>query len=461
MAEQMPGAMPFVHDPSTVIRADGVYYVYSTGRGIPFLSSPDGVNWTRQGSVFPSIPDDVHASVPKNNGTDVWAPDVIHVGGLYYLYYAVSSWGSFNSAVALVTSPALDPKNPAYKWTDRGVVVSSDGKEELNAIDPGVMLAPDGTLWLCYGSYHGTIDLVQLDPKTGLRIRPDSPVTIIATGSEASDIIAHDGYFYLFVNHGSCCQGKNSSYNIRAGRARSVTGPYLDRYGQPLTKAPGNLFLASHDRRIGPGHFGRVIEEGPADGAERFSLHYEADLDNQGRATLGIRPLLWTSDGWPVAGDNLADATYQIVSRRSEDVLEVGQAPKVAAAANAVAPNSEAAAYSETPGGSIIHLARYVATDPQRWTIASAGNGHYKILNLASGLALQAGTSGGWLSLASFTSTDAQLWRLDQLTDGAYRIRNKATGLCLAAPGAAGDPNAVVDAAFAADDMHTWLITTP
>src|ERR1035438_8113071 len=74
--------------------------------------------------------------------------------------------------------PVLDPKDPAYKWTDRGVVASSDGVEDLNAIDPGVIHAPDGTLWLCYGSYHGTIDLVQLDPKTGQRISPKAPVAI-------------------------------------------------------------------------------------------------------------------------------------------------------------------------------------------------------------------------------------------------------------------------------------------
>ena len=44
--------MPFVHDPSTVVRFKRKYYVYSTGRGAPFYSSPDGETWTREGSVF-------------------------------------------------------------------------------------------------------------------------------------------------------------------------------------------------------------------------------------------------------------------------------------------------------------------------------------------------------------------------------------------------------------------------
>ena len=130
----MPVAgMPLVHDPSTVVRFKGKYYVFSTGRGAPFYTSPDLVTWTREGSVFQpnpnaasdgyqgAIPEDVHAGVPKNNGSDVWAPDIIRMNGEFYLYYAVSSWGSFQSAIGLATNPVLDPKDPAYKWTSRGL----------------------------------------------------------------------------------------------------------------------------------------------------------------------------------------------------------------------------------------------------------------------------------------------------------------------------------------------------
>src|ERR1700761_7555017 len=131
--------MPRVHDPSTIAVSDGQYYVFTTGAGIPILTSPDLVTWQRQGSVFEQIPEDVHAAVPKNNGKDVWAPDVIRLNGEYYLYYAVSSWGSFVSAVALATNPTLNPKDPKYKWTDRGIVVRSTEGENLNAIDPGVI----------------------------------------------------------------------------------------------------------------------------------------------------------------------------------------------------------------------------------------------------------------------------------------------------------------------------------
>jgi arabinan endo-1,5-alpha-L-arabinosidase len=475
--------MPFVHDPSTVVRFHGKYYVFSTGRGAPFYSSPDLVTWTREGSVFspdPNAPADgyqgaipvaVHAAVPKNNGSDVWAPDIIRLNGQFYVYYAVSSWGSFQSVVGLATNPVLDPKDPAYKWTDRGVVVSSNGNEDLNAIDPGVIAAPDGTLWICYGSYHGSIRITQLDPRTGLALRAGAgndrelgaPIAT-ARESEASDIIFHDGFYYLFVNHNSCCKGKNSEYNIRVGRAKSITGPYLDKHGLPMATGGGSLFLAAHDHRIGPGHFGRVLDydanpDGSEGGPERFSIHYEADTTRGGRSVLDIRPLLWSLDGWPIAGDNLSDGTYQIVNRQTENTLEihVPTAPPPPPPPGTPPPRGPV---QDVPGPPIgppaLRLSRYLTLDNQKWTIAAAGGGFSKIINLGSDAAI--GTAaGGAIELAPYTGADAQLWRLDQFPDGSYRIRNKATGTSLTAAGA----GSVVAGEFAHDDLHLWTITTP
>lgn len=471
--------MPFVHDPSTVVRFHGKYYVFSTGRGAPFYSSPDGLTWTREGSVFSpnpntpadgyqgAIPEAVHAAVPKNNGSDVWAPDIVRLNGQFYLYYAVSSWGSFQSAIGLATNPVLDPKDPAYKWTDRGVFVSSNGNEDLNAIDPGVIAAPDGTLWICYGSYHGSIRITQLDPKTGLALRPKELGAPVATAreSEASDIIFHDGYYYLFVNHNSCCKGKNSEYNIRIGRARTITGPYLDKHGDTMAQGGGSLFLAAHDHRIGPGHFGLLTDYDrdpkvpAADSAQQFSVHYEADTTRGGRSVLDIRPLLWSLDGWPIAGDNLVDGTYQIVSRQSENTLEVHTptAPPPPPPAGTPPPRGPV---QDVPGPPIgppaVRLARYLTLDNQKWTVAAAGDGFYKIINVGADSAIGTADSGA-IELAPYTGADSQLWRLEQFPDGGYRIRNKVTGTSLAAAGAGG----VLAGNFARDDLHLWTITSP
>jgi len=418
-----------IHDPSTVIKCDGNYYVFGTGRGISVLTSSNGFDWQRGGRVFDRVPDSVKFFVPKNDGQLVWAPDIIKLKDGYYLYYAISSWGQFVSAVGLMTSPTLNTNDTNFKWTDRGMVVHSAEGENLNAIDPGVCKAPDGTLWICYGSYHGNTELVQLNSKTGLRIKPKSKVWIIASQSEAADIIYHDGYYYLFVNHGSCCQGANSTYNIRVGRSKKITGPYLDRYGENMTEGAGTLFLAAEGRDIGPGHFGLLLD----DGVEKFSCHYEAELGRNGRSILEIRPLLWTPDDWPLPGDNIRDGTYQIRSQRTGMILQ-----------------------SST---NVVKTERYLARDYQKWNITSAGHGFYKISDVAVTNALEA--AEGTLDLSPFTGADNQLWKIDQLDDGSYRIDSKVAKSALTAAFKIRPGNGVVLQPFDGNGSQRWVITEP
>lgn len=477
-----------IHDPSTVIKCNGTYYVYGTGRGVPFLTSSDGLTWQRGGKVFDQIPASVKSYVPLNNGQGVWAPDIIQVNGRYYLYYAVSAWGSFVSAVGLMTSPTLNPQDPAYKWTDGGMVVHSSEGQNLNAIDPGVFHAPDGTLWLCYGSYHGNIELVQLDPATGQRIQSDSKVWIIANHSEASDIMFHDGYYYLFVNHGSCCSGANSTYHICVGRSKVVTGPYLDRYGDDLAQGAGTLFVAAAGRQIGPGHFGLLVENG----VEKFSCHYEADLDKGGRSVLEIRPLLWTADGWPLPGKNpgdatvpppapgetLHDGTYQIRSQRTGLVLHSsarsaalvvtgspGPPPNASAtntAPSAAPPNPTNTAPSTPPieTDNTVLTDEYMLRDNQKWTITPVSDGFCKILNAADGKALEAGD--GTADMAPFTGADNQLWKVASAGDGSYSIVSKSSKLALTAGLVQlKSANGITLQTLTGDATQEWDIDTP
>src|SRR5881227_1840467 len=144
-----------IHDPSTVIFCDGKYYTYGTGG--TSLVSDDGWTW-RRGTTLP------------RRGL---APDVIHIGDRYYVYVAANIGAQPKAAVNMIWSKTLDPDSPDYKWEEGGVVASSDGVEDANAIDPGVLLDPnDGRLWLVYGSYFGYIRQVELDPKTGKRLNP-------------------------------------------------------------------------------------------------------------------------------------------------------------------------------------------------------------------------------------------------------------------------------------------------
>src|SRR5579863_232770 len=295
---------PYIHDPSTVVECNGKYYAWGTGG--TGLVSDDGWTW--------------HAGARVQAGA---APDLIHIGDRYYMAYASSGGGlggGHASTIRVKWSKTLDPNSPDYAWNEDHVVASSDGVEDCDAIDPGFLLDPTtGRFWVSYGTYFGFIRVVEMDPKNGQHIADNKPVNV-AIDCEATDLIYRDGWYYLLGTHGTCCDGANSTYNIRVGRSKNVTGPYLDNNGNDMLKGGGKLVVAASGRYVGPGHFG-LMDLG--DGVEKFSCHYEADLDRSGRSVLDIRPLLW-KDGWPIAGDNFEEGTYEIQSERSGYALELG-----------------------------------------------------------------------------------------------------------------------------------------
>jgi arabinan endo-1,5-alpha-L-arabinosidase len=285
----------FIHDPSTVIKGGDNYYVFGTGWGIMFKSSPDLIHWKHLAPVFSEPPAWTKTAVPEFEG-HFWAPDIIHVDGKFLLYYAVSSLGKQVSAIGLATSPTLDPSAPDYHWTDHGIVIASTNGSDYNTIDPSVMLDDDGKLWLAFGSYWHGIYLTQLNPQTGLRAQDQAVYPLAWNYSiEASCLTRHDKYYYLFVNWGTCCQGTNSTYEVRVGRATRVTGPYLDRKGSDLEDGGGSKFLMSTGRFIGPGHMG-ILKDGDT---VWFSYHYY-DAATSGRSRLAVGKMGWTKDGWPV-----------------------------------------------------------------------------------------------------------------------------------------------------------------
>jgi arabinan endo-1,5-alpha-L-arabinosidase len=453
-----------IHDPSTVVLSNGKYYTYGTGG--TGLVSDDGWTW-RRGTALP------------RRGL---APEVIHLGDRYYVYVAANS-GPTKADLNLISNKTLDANSPDYKWEEGGVVASSDGVEDSNAIDPGVFLDPaDGRLWLTYGSYFGYIRLVELNPQTGRRLHPEEAPRNIAINGEASDMIYHDGWYYLLVTHGSCCRGADSGYNIRVGRARNVAGPFVDNMGVDMLQGGGKLFVGSAGRAIGPGHFG-LLDLGQ--GVQKFSLHYEADLDRGGASVLDIRPLQW-KDGWPVAGDNMKEGTYQIESVRTGTVIEMavegvpvggrqagrgGGRGAFAGQGGAIPPQDAAQVSSKWPAGAAdLRMANYMLQAQQKWTIAPVpnaggypGSPYFKVTIAGTDRALAATANAELAVLPSFTGAPEQLWRLDQLADGSWRILPKSVPgakdvLALSAVGSSFATLAKFDPTT---EKQRWLVKAP
>ncbi|MEZ2337981.1 family 43 glycosylhydrolase [Mucilaginibacter sp. RCC_168] len=416
---------PFIHDPSTIAACDGKFYTFGTFGG--GLISEDGWTWNGGG-------------VRPGGGA---APDVLKIGDRYLIVYGATGGGlagGHNGTILSMWNKSLDPKSPDFKYSDPVKVASSDGIEDNDAIDPGLLLDPtDGRLWLSYGTYFGYIRLVELDPKTGKRVEGNKALNI-AIDCEATDLLYRDGWYYLLGTHGTCCDGPNSTYNIVVGRSRKITGPYIDNIGRSMLKGGGKMVVAAGDRLIGPGHFGRVVV---ADGVEKMSCHYEADLDQSGRSVLGIRPLLW-KNGWPVAGDNFKDGTYEIESERRGYALQLNvdfirmpggmRFNRNNDEPVKPVPSQELADVIKTwPTGNIgLRVSDYMFRPHQKWTISQVpgaggylGGPYYKITIAGTDRALAATADAELITVPTFTGAPEQLWRIDQLTDGTYRIMPK------------------------------------
>ena len=418
---------PYIHDPSTIAKCEGHYYTFGTGGG--GLVSEDGWSW--------------HGGAERPGGGA--APDVMKIGDRYLVIYGATGGGlggGHNGRILTMWNKTLDPKSPDFMFTVPIEVAASDGMEDQDAIDPGMLLDPTtGRLWVSYGTYFGTIRLIELDPITGERMKGNVERDI-AIDCEATDLIYRDGWYYLLGTHGTCCDGVNSTYNIVVGRSRNVEGPYVDNVGRDMFHGGGRMVVAAGDRVCGPGHFGRTIID---EGVEVMSCHYEADFDRSGRSVLGIRPLLWEG-GWPVAGRQLKAGQYQILSQRRGYSLELAvdfvRIQQERQAFWRIDPNQPVEPIADQqladvvgtwPQGDIaVRTSDYMMRPHQHWTIepvAEAGGylgGPYcKIVIAGTDRALAATAQYELTTVPAFTGADEQLWRIEQLTDGTYRLMPK------------------------------------
>lgn len=406
-------------DPSTIIKKDGTYWVYDTGLGVGQFSSSDRVHWQYRGPILPDAPAWAKAAVPSSKDNIAWAPDVHKFGRTYFLYYCYSAIASKVSVIGLATSTTLDPKG----WTDRGPVVVTGANTDYNALDPCVFEDADGQPWLSFGSYFSGIKLARLDPNTGGLV-PGGPLYPLAAQpavpgdpTEASAVTYRAGFYYLFVNWGSSVAGARSTYSIRMGRSRAVTGPYLDKAGKDMNRGGGTLFLGAvsdngagrpPDDEVGPGHFGRLTD---ADG-DWVSTHYEWARDRGGATTVNLDRLAWNADGWPRAV--LDPGPYKVVSAlATHDLLSV----RLSARGRVEAPAPLQTWYDAGLPG-------------QRWTLADRGEGDYALLvagtrarrPLALTVAGDSGKSGAAVTLAPDEGRPAQRWHVQQNEDGTYAL---------------------------------------
>ena len=210
--------------------------------GIPVRVSEDLVHFQYEGIVLSNNAIEEGRDNKQDPKTvNFWAPYVEYVEGEYRMYYsATKAFGSDESRIWLAV--ADNPKGP---FENRGIVMDSCGLQgnHPNAIDAHVIWVQE-TPWLLYGSFFGGIYIKQLEKKTGLCKSGDPKEVGICLSRKAKEPLLdgpegasicynkENGYFYLFQSYGWL----GDTYDIRVGRSKSVTGPYVDERGRTLVE---------------------------------------------------------------------------------------------------------------------------------------------------------------------------------------------------------------------------------
>ncbi len=300
----------------------------------------------------------------KINGT-YWAPDVIYrpddTAHPYWMYISMSrELGGMNSVIGLIKSSSpLFWADPDADIVDDGVVFATkDGQSKTNAIDVNIYTdSKDGQKYYIWGSFWGGIQAAKLkddgfvegvtyqDGNATLASSKNFGTSIFTqpgngtAGPEGAWMFEHGAYRYAFTSYGWL----GSNYNTRIARSPLSTS-FGTNMGTQLVDANGTVMgtaistgnlksvptgykligsyrLGDGSRTIvndthnyyvqnnsgdaityyGPGHNSAISR-----GDESFYVSHTRVNHAEGAATLQVRKMLFTSDGWPV----VAPVTY-------------------------------------------------------------------------------------------------------------------------------------------------------
>jgi len=116
---------------------------------------------------------------------------------------------------------------------------------------------------------------------------------------EGASLVQKNGYYYLFVSQGACCNSPytTDTYQIEVGRGSSPNGPFLDQNGTDMLNAGGTVILASSGEFTAPG--GEFVYTDAVNG-DLITFHALSNNQN-GYDYLFVNQLTWPNN-WPVIG---------------------------------------------------------------------------------------------------------------------------------------------------------------
>jgi beta-xylosidase len=285
----------YLADPH-VLRANGVYYAYGTGKTpdgkqFPILKSKDFCTWEFVGGAIAPLKEPVLK--------DYWAPEVIQRGDKFYLYYA----GNLKMRVAVADQPE-GPFEDSGKLLFPELEFSIDGHPYHDPVSKKWYLfyAKD-----FFDQRPGTAlavieladDMISTRGPDHTVIRPFSDWQIYERNRhwydkdwpawhtvEGAAVAYKNGKYYCFYSGGNW---QTPGYGVGCGVSDSITGPYLD----PWSETGASVLRSIEGKLIGPGHNSVIL--GPDN--ETFFIVYHSWNAKRTKRQMSMDPIVWTTGG--------------------------------------------------------------------------------------------------------------------------------------------------------------------
>ena len=144
-------------DPSDIIKAAGLYYVwYSKGTIAPgydatvwYATSPDGHTWTEKGMAL------AKGEPGSWEGASVFTPNILVAEGRYWLFYTGTSreFGTrFNPDSKIGIAVADSPDGPWQRLATNPALKNSDNPKDFDShlVDDACLIVREATYWFYY-----------------------------------------------------------------------------------------------------------------------------------------------------------------------------------------------------------------------------------------------------------------------------------------------------------------------
>jgi len=295
------------------------YVATSTGGGknkFRILTSPDLVNWTHVGYIFPQGSRGAPKWATPNSdtvpggGVSWWAPEITYARGKYIALFAASCGKGYPMCIGLATA-----KSATGPWRDSGRPLVR--RASVMNLDPtlsyDVAKREYVVIWKRYDAYaymSGAGVNVQSLSKNLLTLKPgSSPSQIIpinlkweADVIEGPSVYRRNGYYYIFysANHFA---SKTCDYAIGVARSRNIRGPYTKQL-TPMVHKSRN-FCNTGSPNVVP-----LLKN-----SKSTYLIYHGSIvgHNLMERSMLMDKLLWSKRGWPYIKGNVPSHTPQPV----------------------------------------------------------------------------------------------------------------------------------------------------